>query len=206
MITVIDYGLGNLGSVKNMLKRIGYECIITSDKDLITESEKIILPGVGSFDKGIRNLKELGLWEVMSHNVVKLSKPFLGICLGMQLMFEQSEEGVEKGYGWINGFVSKFEKSYNGTNYKIPHMGWNIGKVSKESPLLNGLYDSEQKYYFVHSYYVTCNNEDNLIMKTNYGIEFASAVQKDNMFGVQFHPEKSHRYGMQILKNFCELV
>lgn len=201
MITIVDYGMGNLGSVKNMIKKIGGDSIITSDSELIKDADKIILPGVGAFDNGMANLKNLGLIDLLNKKVIIDKTPVLGICLGMQLMTQSSEEGTLKGLGWFAAETIKF----NSEGIRVPHMGWNTAEVVKESKLSAELY-AENRFYFVHSYYVKCHDEGDILMKTNYGADFASAISRENMYAVQFHPEKSHKFGYKILKNFMELV
>lgn len=203
MITIVDYGMGNLGSLLNMFKRIKEESEITSDLEKITKAEKILLPGVGSFDRAVLQIDKMGLRQVLYEKAVSEKIPILGICLGMQLLTYQSEEGKLKGLDLIPAKTIKFKFTNN--HFKIPHMGWNLVNRSSPSGLTDNLPD-EPKYYFVHSYYVKVNDEQNSILKTNYGgIEFDSAISKDNIFGVQFHPEKSHKYGMKLLENFAKL-
>jgi glutamine amidotransferase len=203
MITIIDYGIGNIGSIKNMLKKIGVKSEITNNLDLIEKAEKLILPGVGAFDYGMEQLEKYNLIPILNKKVKIEKKPILGICLGMQLMTEKSEEGGRKGLGWIKGETVKF-KLDDKLNLKVPHMGWNEIVKHKESKLLSDL-PSASKFYFVHSYYVKCDIESEPILMTDYGHQFVSAFESDNVLGVQFHPEKSHKFGMQLLKNFSEL-
>lgn len=205
MVTIIDYNMGNIASIENMLKKIGSPTIVTSEPTIIKEAEKIILPGVGAFDYGMQNLHDLGIDEILKEKVLKENVPLLGICLGMQLLTEESEEGKLPGLGFIKAKTKKFRTGYNGQNIKIPHMGWNYIVPESDSKLfLNSLKD--MRFYFVHSYYVECKEKSNVLASTSYGDHFASAIGKDNIFGVQFHPEKSHSYGMNLLKNFVELV
>lgn len=201
-IVIIDYGMGNLGSIQNMFKAIGSESIITSDLELIKKAKKIVLPGVGSFDNGMKNIERMNLIPVLNDLVLKQKIPVLGICLGMQLMTKQSQEGTLKGLGWINGQTIKFDVNQG---LKIPHMGWNNIKITKKSNLVKNL-DSNSRFYFVHSYYVVCNESKDNLLETVYGPTFTSAFCKDNIFGVQFHPEKSHKYGLELLKNFASEV
>jgi len=201
MITIIDYGLGNLGSIVNMFKKIGVETKITSDIDLINDSEKIILPGVGRFDAAMERIEKLNIKGVLDKKALIDKTPVLGICLGMQLLTNGSEEGEIPGLGWIDAYTYRFSFGES-TRSKVPHMGWNLVKKSTSSPVTEG-FDDEFRYYFVHSYYVRVKEEQNSILKTKYDIEFDSAIQKDNIFGVQFHPEKSHKFGMKLLKNFA---
>jgi glutamine amidotransferase len=203
MITIINYGMGNLGSVQNMLKRIGVKSIISSDINEIEKAEKILLPGVGAFDAAISKIDELNLRPVLTHMAKEKKVPFLGICLGMQLLTESSEEGVLKGLNFVPAKTIKFKFPEN-SDLKIPHMGWNLVTKKTESVLTKNFTD-EFRFYFVHSYHVKCDSPINSILTTNYGYEFDSAVQNENVFGAQFHPEKSHKYGMQLLSNFANI-
>jgi glutamine amidotransferase len=200
MIVIIDYGMGNLGSIKNMLRRLGVESIISDELDAIRQAEKLILPGVGAFDNGMKNLSEKRMIPLLNQRVVTDGVPILGICLGMQLLTKKSEEGILPGLGWIDAETIRF-KFDNNSGLKIPHMGWNVAHGTRPSPLIEGI-GEEPRYYFVHSYHVACADKSNEILQTNFGFEFTSAVQKGNIFGVQFHPEKSHKFGMKILENF----
>jgi imidazole glycerol-phosphate synthase subunit HisH len=202
MITIIDYGMGNLGSIKNMFKYIGVKSSIESNIDKIKQASKIFLPGVGSFDAAMKKISEKGLKEVLCEKALKEQIPVLGVCLGMQILTNSSEEGQMDGLGWINAKTINFKDKIDKT-LKIPHMGWNIVNKSNDSELTQG-FDVE-KFYFVHSYFVKVKDESDSILKTNYGIEFDSAIQKDNIFGAQFHPEKSHKYGMRLLENFARI-
>jgi glutamine amidotransferase len=203
MITVVDYKTGNLGSIQNILKRIGEESVITSDRKEIARASKLILPGVGAFDTGMRNLTELDLLGVLNEKVLIEKIPVLGICLGMQLLSNGSEEGSIPGLGWIDGETKRF-KFVNTLEYKIPHMGWNFVKQQKESNLFNSMFP-EARFYFVHSFYFKANDPSDILTSTTYEIEVTSAVEKENILGVQFHPEKSHKFGMKLLKNFVDL-
>jgi glutamine amidotransferase len=202
MITIVDYGMGNLGSMLNMFKRIGVIARIESDPDVLRHSKKLVLPGVGAFDAAMQRINALpGLREVLDHKALVEQSPVLGVCLGMQLLTRSSEEGKLAGLGWIPGVTRRFP-SLEGL--KVPHMGWNIAKPNRPSLLATGV-DAEPRYYFVHSYYVQVNDPAHSLMRTHYGLDFDSAIGRDNIYGVQFHPEKSHHFGMQILKNFAEL-
>lgn len=203
MITIVNYGMGNLGSVQNMLKRIGTPCKISSDLKEIEAAEKILLPGVGAFDAAIQKIDELGLRSVLVHKALEQKVPFLGICLGMQLLTRSSEEGVLKGLDLIPAQSIKF-KFDNNPSLKIPHMGWNVVKQNNPSKLTEG-FTTDYRFYFVHSYKVVCDKNENSILKTDHGGEFDSAIQKDNIYGAQFHPEKSHKYGMHLLTNFSKI-
>lgn len=201
-ICIVDYGLGNIGSIVNMLKRIGYLAEVTNDVNKIQDVQKIILPGVGAFDSGMKKLKELNLVDDIIECVLVKKVPILGICLGMQLMTNGSEEGKEKGLSLIDAEVKKFNFNDNFA-LKIPHMGWNSLEVQKSHPLIKDM-EQEIRFYFVHSYFVKCNRGEDILTTTKYGISFVSAFAKGNIMGVQFHPEKSHKFGMHLLKNFIE--
>ena len=204
-IAIINYGVGNLGSIQNMLKRIGYpDNIITNDSVEINNAEKLILPGVGAFDAGMQKIHDSGLLDVLNKNALIDKKPILGICLGMQLLTKGSEEGVLKGLSWIDANTLKFKLENENSQLKIPHMGWNEVKFSKPHPLTKEL-PMHSRFYFVHSYYVKCNNPQDELLSCHYGNNFSCAIQHDNIMGVQFHAEKSHKFGMQLLKNFAEL-
>ena len=203
MITIIDYGIGNLGSVLNMLKKLGVPAKITSIPEEILKSEKLLLPGVGSFDTAMTRLNESGLFGVINEMVLEKGVPILGICLGMQLIMEGSEEGELPGFGWIKGRAYHFNKRIPFT-LKVHHMGWNDVTLTARNSLTKG-FDEEIRFYFVHSYFVRVENQAHSMMKCNYGVEFDAAVHKDNIYGAQFHPEKSHKFGMQFLRNFAEI-
>lgn len=203
MIVIIDYGMGNLNSIKNMFKKIGIPATISSNIDLIRSADKLILPGVGAFDNGMKNIKEMGLIEVLNEMILNLKRPILGICLGMQLMTLSSEEGILPGLGWINGNTERF-KQQELVHHRIPNIGWNTLSINQLHPLLDGI-DSDYRFYFVHSYHVCCNDPDNVIATTLYGIRFTSAFARGNIMGVQFHPEKSLRFGFKIFQNFANL-
>lgn len=187
-----------------MLRRIGVNANISSNSEEIEKAEKLILPGVGSFDYGMENLKSSGLINTLSQKVITEKTPILGICLGAQMLGNKSEEGRKKGLGWINMDVIKFNKTALPNDLKIPHMNWNEIKIQKKSTLLSGL-NNDSRFYFVHSYHMKPNNTDDVLTTSNYGYDFVSAVEKNNIYGVQFHPEKSHKYGMKLLENFSKL-
>jgi len=203
MITIINYGLGNLGSVQNMLKRINVPSIITSDIKEIEAAEKILLPGVGAFDSAIQKIDELNLRSILVRKAKVDKVPFLGICLGMQLLTSGSEEGVLKGLDLVPAKTVKF-KFETESNLKIPHMGWNFVKQNTPSKLTEN-FTPDYRFYFVHSYKVVCEDERNSILKANYDSDFDAAIQNENVYGTQFHPEKSHKYGMQLLTNFSKI-
>lgn len=200
MITIIDYGMGNLGSIQNMLKRIGAAATVTADLQIIGDATKIILPGVGAFDYAMTNINDSGLREVLDHKALVDRVPILGICLGMQLLTKSSEEGKIAGLGWIPATTNRFPDT---PGLKVPHMGWNLVHRSTPSKMTKG-FEEESRFYFVHSYYVRVVDEAHSMLKTEYGVKFDSAIQNGNIFGVQFHPEKSHRFGVRLLTNFAE--
>jgi len=204
MIKIVNLGIGNVSSVQNMLKRIGFKSDIVNHGEDLNKVDKIILPGVGSFDAAMENIDNLGFRDILTNKVINNGIPILGICLGMQLFMEKSEEGSLPGLGWINGKVKKFRLSKINSTLKIPHMGWNNTNVIKVNPLFPKVVNN-QRFYFVHSYYVELSSRDDIISTTQYGIDFVSSLATKNIFGVQFHPEKSHRFGKTLLKNFCEI-
>jgi imidazole glycerol-phosphate synthase subunit HisH len=202
-IVIVDFGMGNLYSIYKKLKLIGANVVISSDSKVISTSDKIILPGVGHFKKAMDNLKNTGLIEVLNENVLEKYKPILGICLGMQLMTSFSEEGNENGLGWFDCKVSSF-KVEDSLRYKIPHTGWNQIKIKKESRLMKNISENSE-FYFVHSFHIKNEDVKDILNSTQYEYRFTSAFEKDNIFGVQYHPEKSHNNGFKILENFTKL-
>ncbi|MFN5673976.1 MAG: imidazole glycerol phosphate synthase subunit HisH [Bacteroidia bacterium] len=201
MLTIVDYGLGNLLSVKNMLKKIGINSKISNSINEINQAEKLILPGVGAFDNGMQRIRERGLESVLTKRVMNDKIPIFGICLGMQLLGKRSEEGNEAGLGWIDAETVKFQ--FTNKVLKVPHMGWDYIKVKTVNPLIS--INQKQRYYFVHSYHVKCNNTEDVMATCHYGIEFTSMIHRENIFGAQFHPEKSLSFGMELLQNFVKL-
>jgi glutamine amidotransferase len=205
MIVIVDYGLGNLNSIANMLKKVGTQAVISSKPDVIGSAEKLILPGVGAFDAGMSNLNSSGLIPLLNKMVFEKKTPVLGLCLGMQLIASRSEEGRLAGLGWIDANVVRFKFSDEQSNLKIPHMSWNTLEMKKPHPLLSEI-DSKPRFYFVHSYHLICTNTEDVLAKTEYGYAFDSVIAKGNIMGVQFHPEKSHKFGMKLLKNYAEKI
>ena len=203
MITIIDYNTGNLGSIKNMLKRLGIASQITNDISKIEQAEKLILPGVGHFDYGMKNLHASGVVNTLNQKVLENKTPILGICLGVQLLTESSEEGTEKGLGWIKGKTIAFDKSKLAANQKVPHMGWTDVANYQQSKLFEGI-DDEPRFYFVHSFHLSLENKNDCLVTANYGYEFAAGIEHENILGTQFHPEKSHKFGMKVLENFAK--
>lgn len=203
MICIIDYGVGNYAAIGNMLRRIGVESCISRDPTVISAAKKLVLPGVGAFDEGMRNLRNSGLIELLNELVVIRHVPILGICLGMQLLGLSSEEGNESGLEWIPMRFKRFEPTKEGRRVKSLHMGWNIVTPLRRSQLFGG-FEHPPRFYFVHRYFAVCEEPTDILGMSTYGVEFASAVARENIFGVQFHPEKSHRFGMRLLQNFAE--
>lgn len=204
MIVILDYGMGNVGSIANMFNKIGAQVRVSSKLDDIRSADKLVLPGVGSFDHGMKNLRERGFEEILKEKVIIEGIPILGVCLGMQLFSMCSEEGIEAGLGWIKAETIRFSFDSATCELKVPHMGWNTVDVAKRNPLIS-TDKEEQRYYFVHSYHVVCNEPNDVLATTHHGYEVTAAFSHNNIYGVQFHPEKSHRFGMLLMKNFVEL-
>lgn len=202
-VAIIDYRMGNLFSVVKKIRNLSSEVIITSNVEEIESSDKIILPGVGHFGKAMSNLKELGLIKVLNTQVLENKKPILGICLGMQIMAQKSEEGNTDGLGWIDAEIVKFNVKGK-LKYKVPHTGWNQIKIAKESKLMKNIKDLSE-VYFVHAYHLKTSNQSIILNETDYEYNFPSAFEVNNIYGVQYHPEKSHDLGATILKNFIDL-
>jgi glutamine amidotransferase len=188
-----------------MLKKIGAPATVSCDPHEIERADKLILPGVGAFDTGMRRLAELNLIDLLNKQVLIRKTPTFGVCLGMQLLMKRSEEGALLGLGWIDGETVRFRFDPKQTRLKIPHMGWNTIKVRREGALFHNM-PPDARFYFVHSYHVTCDHADDVLTTTEYGYEFVSGLQRGNIMGAQFHPEKSHKFGMRLLKNFAEQV
>jgi glutamine amidotransferase len=203
MIVIVDYGLGNLASVLNMFKKIGVKDVVVSgDKDIISNATKLLLPGVGAFDAGMSYLEQSQLIPILNQKALIEKVPVLGICLGMQLLTKRSDEGIKNGLGWIDAETLKFNLDPK-LKLKVPHMGWNYIKVKKQNPLVE--LNSKNRFYFVHSYYVKCIDESQSIATSNFGFDFTCMVNKENIYGAQFHPEKSLKFGMKVLENFSKL-
>lgn len=203
MITIIDYGIGNLASVLKMVTRVNGNAMISSNTATLKASSKIVIAGVGAFDHGMSNLRDGGWIDSLNEAVRTRRVPILGICLGMQLMCISSEEGKLAGLGWIDAEVKRFRLPAN-WNQKVPHMGWNTVDVLMPNPLIDPE-ESQQRFYFAHSYHVVCNVPQDVIATTHHGYDVTAAFSHGNIFGVQFHPEKSHRFGMALMKRFVEL-
>jgi imidazole glycerol-phosphate synthase subunit HisH len=204
MIAIVDYGMGNLGSILNMLKKLGVPATISRDPAEIARAEKLILPGVGAFDRGMGGLRDLGLRDALDRRVRVDRRPVLGLCLGMQLMTRGSEEGSLPGLGWVPADTRRFSFDEAHRHLKVPHMGWNELHIAQADPLLAG-FDEAPRFYFAHSYYVACDAPADVLATTQFGIEFASVIASGNVFGTQFHPEKSHKFGMRLLGNFARM-
>ncbi len=212
MIAIVDYSMGNVGSIQRMLKKVGADSALTSDPQELRAADKLILPGVGAFDAGMNRLNDSGLTDLLNElelvnpvlQHVQNGRPLLGICLGMQLLLDSSEEGTTDGLGWVPGRVRRFDWPNESRSLKVPHMGWNLVRSSGESPLFREL-DDRSRFYFVHSYFASPDEPASRAAEAHYGFDFCCAVQRDNIHGVQFHPEKSHRYGLKLLQNFVEL-
>lgn len=200
MIAIIDYDIGNLAAVANMLQRLGEACCITADPEVIEGADKIILPGNGAFDACMRNLRATGLVPLLERKVLRDGAPLLGICVGAQMLGRGSEEGVEPGLGWLDLEVRRFPDL---PGLRVPHMGWNTVTASLDGhPLVKDM-ESPARFYFVHSYYLSPARDDDVLLRAHYGIDFAAGVARHNLAGVQFHPEKSHRFGKRLLANFA---
>jgi glutamine amidotransferase len=204
MIAIIDYGLGNVKAFANVYKNLNLPAIIVKRPNELKNVGKVILPGVGAFDYAMQKLDQSGMRQFLDEMVIERNVPVLGICVGMQMLASSSDEGKLSGLGWIDGVVKRFNFSSLKKPLMIPHMGWNSINQLKKNSLFSGL-DHDARFYFLHSYYFQCQkNEDNIAV-TDYGGEFACAVNSENIFGIQFHPEKSHQWGIQLLANFAKL-
>jgi imidazole glycerol-phosphate synthase subunit HisH len=201
MITIVDYDAGNIKSIVNMLRSLGVASRTTADPAVIAAADKLILPGVGHFDYGMRELVQRGLAAALNQRVLHDGIPILGICLGAQLLMRCSAEGTEQGLGWIAGDTVAFDRTRMPTRLRVPHMGWADTSVRPGNPLGTGL-PADARFYFVHSFHIVCDHDEDVIFKASHGYEFVAGVQRGNILGVQFHPEKSHRFGMQVLRNF----
>ncbi|MBI2644470.1 MAG: imidazole glycerol phosphate synthase subunit HisH [Candidatus Wildermuthbacteria bacterium] len=201
-VVVIDYGMGNVASVKNAVDALGYDAVISRKKEDIENASHIILPGVGAFGNGIHNLIDFGLADLLGKEILQKGKPFLGLCLGLQLLADTGQEGgAYKGLGWIRGYVRRFQ--VNESKVKVPHVGWDDIIIKRQSVLFQNI--RKPIFYFVHSYHLIPEDESIVIAKTEYGETFVAAIEKENIFGLQFHPEKSQREGLRLLKNFLQI-
>jgi imidazole glycerol-phosphate synthase subunit HisH len=201
MITIISYGSGNIKSFVNIYKKFGIKVRIAEKESDLNDDEKIIIPGVGSFDETMKKINKSGMRDKLDFYALKKKIPILGICVGMQIMGKSSEEGSLPGLNWIDGVVKKFPQNLN---FKVPHMGWNLIKKKKSSKILEDL-DDDSRFYFLHSFYFQTISKDYVLAQTFYNFEFSSIINFENIYGIQFHPEKSHLTGLTILKNFINL-
>lgn len=206
MVGIINYGVGNIKAFINIYKQLNIPIKIVSSSEELTDVSKIILPGVGHFDYAMTKFEESGMKGVINEMVMINHVPVIGICVGMQMMANSSEEGELKGLGWIDAEVKRFssDQLYEGVNLPLPHMGWNDVNSVKASSIFNGL-ETDSKFYFLHSYYFVCHNQEDAVATADYGTRFTCVTNHKNIYGIQFHPEKSHKYGVQLLKNFAEL-
>jgi imidazole glycerol-phosphate synthase subunit HisH len=202
-IAIVNYGMGNLHSVYKRLTQLNLQPVLATSYAEIMKADKIVMPGVGHFEKAMENLKKLGIYDALNEAVLVKKKPILGICLGMQLMAKKSEEGDAEGFGWFDADVMKF-RIQDQVKFKVPQTGWNTVQICKESTLLEGI-ENESEFYFLHSYHYNNTSSGDILTKTGFEYEFVSAVEKDNIFGTQFHPEKSHSSGTRLFKNFIQI-
>jgi glutamine amidotransferase len=203
MIAIVDYGMGNLGSIQNMFRKVGAQAVVTADPAVVARAERLVLPGVGAFDHGMRNLAERGLVEVLNQKALRDRTPVLGVCLGMQLLTGCSQEGTLRGLGWIEGETVRFDRS-GSPGLHAMHMGWNTLDWHAPHPLFAEL-PAVPRFYFVHAFHVVCRHERNVLARSTYGYPFASAIVEGNVVGMQFHPEKSHRFGMAVFRAFAAM-
>jgi glutamine amidotransferase len=203
MITVIDYGVGNLASIQTILRRLGHPAVISADPAIVAAADKLILPGVGAFDYGMNRLRDSGMMEALSHRVIERRTPILGICLGAQLLTQRSDEGELPGLGWFDAETVSFDRSKHTHSERIPHMGWTDLEIIRPHPLLTDL-PEEPRFYFVHSFHLQCHHEEQIIATAHHGYSFAAGIARGHIAGVQFHPEKSHKFGMKVLDNFAK--
>jgi glutamine amidotransferase len=204
MIVIIDYGVGNIRAFANIYKQLNVPIKIARQVEDLDDASKLILPGVGAFDYAMEQLEGSGMKQRLDQLVLIEKKPVIGICVGMQMLAKGSDEGTKPGLGWLDASVKKFDEQKIKYTTRLPHMGWNNIKRITSNNLLRGL-EKDAKFYFLHSYYFECSQEEDVIAMSEYGVEFTCAVNKNNIYGVQFHPEKSHQNGIQLLKNFAEL-
>lgn len=203
MIAIVDYDTGNVGSVLNMLKKVGAKAVISRDPAVLRDADKLVLPGVGAFDEAINNLHKFQLFDLLNELVLEQKRPILGVCLGAQLMASDSEEGVKKGFGWFDAQIVRF-RPVDGRALRIPHMGWNIVNQEADGGGIFKDVASPMRFYFVHSYHMVVNNKKDILSTTVYGKKFTSSMARENILSMQFHPEKSHKFGLQVYRNFVE--
>ena len=204
MIAIVNYGSGNIQAIANIYKRLDVPHVIAATPDELDGVDQVILPGVGAFDQAMNELEASGLRRALDNCVLTQRKPILGICVGMQLLACSSEEGTAKGLGWIDAEVRRFDPNAAGPDTQLPHLGWNTVEPARIDPVLDGI-EIQAGFYFLHSYYFSCRDKEDVLATTSYGTPFASAVRRQNVYGVQFHPEKSHQNGVQFLRNFARL-
>lgn len=204
MITIIDYGLGNIRAFVNVYERLNIKTHIAREAKDLSGASKIVLPGVGAFDHAMNQLNNSGMRDELEKQVLRNKVPVIGICVGMQILGKSSEEGTGPGLSWIDGEVKRFNADLIPYRARLPHMGWNTINPTKDNPLLSG-FNSESRFYFLHSYYFSCSEEADIISTTEYGLKYASAINKENIYGIQFHPEKSHSNGILLLHNFAKI-
>jgi len=204
LIAIVNYGSGNIQAIANIYGRLGVPFVVATKPNELAGADRVILPGVGAFDQAINELDASGMRQALDTWVLEDQKPILGICVGMQLLAKCSEEGQARGLGWIDAEVRRFDRSTFGQTTQLPHMGWNTVELARTDALFGGV-EALQGFYFLHSYHFSCHNPDDVLATTDYGVQFASAVRRQNVYGVQFHPEKSHQNGVQLLKNFARL-
>ncbi|WP_417449433.1 imidazole glycerol phosphate synthase subunit HisH [Kordiimonas sp.] len=202
MITVVNYGSGNISAITNIYKRLNIPCVVATGADAIAQATHLVLPGVGAFDATIDQLDRSGMRPMLDKKVLEDHTPVIGVCVGMQIMAKSSEEGQRGGLGWVDAHVRRFDTATLAHKPHIPHLGWNVATPVKPVPLFEGI-DVERGFYFLHSYYFECCNDDDVLATTHYGTTFTSSVNAGNVFGVQFHPEKSHQNGIRLFKNFA---
>jgi glutamine amidotransferase len=202
MLVIVDYGAGNVASIRNMVRKAGFDSQISSDPAKILSASKLILPGVGHFDHGMQNLRERGLVEALNTRVLEQRVPILGICLGIQLFARRSDEGAAPGLGWLAADVVRFDVAQLGERLRVPHMGWSDVEIVRPHPIFEGL-PRPSRFYFVHSYHLQCDTEELVTTRAYHGYSFTASVAQANILGVQFHPEKSHTFGLQVLRNFA---
>lgn len=202
MIVIVDYGAGNVASIRNMLRKAGHDALISSRPEDVLTAAKLILPGVGHYDHGMRELRARGLADALDARVRQEHVPILGICLGVQLFARGSEEGALPGLGWIAADVKRFDIARMSEKLRVPHMGWSDVEIATSHPLFSDL-PATPRYYFVHSYHLVCDNESDVAVRASHGYPFAAGIARENLCGVQFHPEKSHAYGLKLLDNFA---
>jgi glutamine amidotransferase len=203
-VAVVNSGVGNLGAIPNMLARVGASAIVTTDPDVVRRAERVVLPGVGSFDAALRNLESSGVLDALHDKVLVQKAPFLGLCLGMELLADRSEEGRRSGLGWIPGSVVRFRFDGLEPPPRVPHMGWNWVRPTRNVPILQDL-GPNARFYFAHSFHFVPDDPADTVGVSTYGLEFAAVIQRENVMGLQFHPEKSHRFGLRVFENFLRL-